>query len=1017
MQPKSDLLKFFSNYIILLISFLIIIRLFNLYTNKNDNSNNCQVIFVSEKSKIQADSILATLSLEEKIKQLIIYQFSDKDSVDNNLLTNLGGIFYKTDSSHKFIKIKNQLIATSKNHPFIGTQPNITFLKSLKNINTFKNEYSFKAIKDSNLYSKSLQLLFQQYKELGVNICLTLNSNISKDTIKYDSVFVNQNMNKIIEFIKLASENNILSYIQNPQLPNDSLLNNKFNHFYIKLLKSGLSCITMSDTLKFSLRDTKNNQLNYNGLKIAYLKSKEQLAGYFSNGFDMFLSSVPPDSIFKEIIKLIDYNMITEKDLDEKLIKILQAKQWIAKNKKKKETSVQSHSILSLVLPRKIIKNSLITIYNNKNTLPFKKIIRQNYYIFSIGNTNWNDFIENARLYADFKYKKLKTDSNQIDAYTKYLKNYNIIFLIDTILPKNTIIPILDSCSNNNKVVILNFGNNDNCKSLLNFSALVHSFDTSKLAQQYAAQLLFGGIASKGQMPFYLNDSLSYLAGIQNPKTRLEYTIPEEAGIDSKKLLKIDTIANEGIYRGAFPGCQVFVAKKGKVIYHKTYGYHTYSKKRRVKKTDLYDIASVTKIASTTIASMKMLENGKINLDAPLGNYFKDTKIDYTRIKPDTIVHIDTLYLSEIKNIKKFAKETDTIHLNDSIIVAYDTLFIKLTPKNNIFKVTLRELLVHKSGILPALPILPYLLYKKNWLESLNLNDSLHDISAASDSVYKIQKDTIQQDTNIFIFNRKKELKKAFEQFYSNRYLKDSAEVEIAENFYLKNQAFDTLWINTKQLAVYSKKVYEYSDVNMILLQMAIDTINKKPIDDFMKSNFYEPLGMRYTSYKPLKYFSKNKITPTENDKYWRAQIVHGHVHDPSAALLGGISGNAGLFSTANDLGILFQMLLNGGEYGGKKYLSKKTINLFTKHQEDSHRGLGFNKKTKRGIIAHSASNQSYGHTGFTGTCVWVDPENELVYVFISNRVHPNIKNFRINSYKIRQKIHQVVYDSFINNY
>jgi len=173
-------------------------------------------------------------------------------------------------------------------------------------------------------------------------------------------------------------------------------------------------------------------------------------------------------------------------------------------------------------------------------------------------------------------------------------------------------------------------------------------------------------------------------------------------------------------------------------------------------------------------------------------------------------------------------------------------------------------------------------------------------------------------------------------------------------------------------------------------------------------------MGLKTMTYNPLKYFNSQRIVPTENDRYWREQLLRGNVHDPSAAMLGGISGNAGLFSNAYDLAIVGQMWLNGGTYGGNRYISEGTVRKFTARQEDSHRGLGFDKPSRKSIIGKGASADSFGHTGFTGTCIWVDPVHQLVFVFLSNRVHPDPKNGRINSMQIRQKIHSIVYEAIL---
>jgi CubicO group peptidase (beta-lactamase class C family) len=209
-------------------------------------------------------------------------------------------------------------------------------------------------------------------------------------------------------------------------------------------------------------------------------------------------------------------------------------------------------------------------------------------------------------------------------------------------------------------------------------------------------------------------------------------------------------------------------------------------------------------------------------------------------------------------------------------------------------------------------------------------------------------------------------------------------------------------------------KNYLYSDMNFYLVMKIIEAAAKTTIDKFLSQCFYTPLNLRYICYNPLDTFKTEQIVPTEEEKIFRKQLIHGYVHDPTAALLGGISGNAGVFSNAEDLGILMQMLLNKGAYGGRRFLSEETVDLFTSAQEGVYRGLGWDHQTQAGMkmIAPGASVETYGHTGFTGTCVWVDPENEIVYVFLSNRVHPKSSNQKINSMHIRQKVMQVIYDA-----
>jgi len=554
-------------------------------------------------------------------------------------------------------------------------------------------------------------------------------------------------------------------------------------------------------------------------------------------------------------------------------------------------------------------------------------------------------------------------------------------------------------------LIVINLGSLENLIQLKDFKNIIQTYGNSEFEQQICAQALMGGTAFNGSLPNYFKEKKQFGDTIITKKNRLKYAQPEEVNMNSQKLSKIDSIAQREIELGSFPGCQVFVAYKGVIVYNKQFGYQTYSKKDAVKESDMYDLASLTKISATTLAAMKMFDTGKMNLNTTLSECMKNTKIDYTRIIPDTIIKIDTLLKREIPNLKKLVQTTDTINLNDSTIVTFDTIIAKLTPSRNIFKVKISEMMVHESGIMPVLPILPYILYKipqkrKTFrIKTTTLND-VND-SLQNEPVY---------DT-IYTMEKKVKRTEAFSKYYT-RTKTDSSAMQIAENMYFKNVYRDTLWIETKQLNVSKEKKYQYSDVNMILVQMAIDSLNGKNINKYLLENFYDELGLKNTCFLPLEKHSRAEIVPTALDKVWRNQLLHGYVHDPSAAMLGGIAGNAGLFSSAKEQGILYQMLLNKGTYGGKRYLSAETIEKFTKRQEGYVRALGFEVQSSKAIMSRYASPKTYGHTGFTGNCVWVDPENELVYVFLSNRVHPDSKNGKINGHRVRQKIHDAVYEA-----
>ena len=216
-----------------------------------------------------------------------------------------------------------------------------------------------------------------------------------------------------------------------------------------------------------------------------------------------------------------------------------------------------------------------------------------------------------------------------------------------------------------------------------------------------------------------------------------------------------------------------------------------------------------------------------------------------------------------------------------------------------------------------------------------------------------------------------------------------------------------------------SQKKYKYSDIGYYFLKEIIEKKFGKGLDHVVDSLYYNSLGLQYTSYNPLKKYKLSQITPTENDLIYRKQLVHGYVHDQGAAMLGGIGGHAGLFSNATELAAIMQLFLNDGTYGGERYIGDSTINYFTSapfRGTDNRRGIGFDKPTldlKGGPTCDAVSMKSYGHSGFTGTRAWVDPEHELVYIFLSNRVYPDANNWKLVKNDIRTRIEKVIYNSF----
>ena len=491
-------------------------------------------------------------------------------------------------------------------------------------------------------------------------------------------------------------------------------------------------------------------------------------------------------------------------------------------------------------------------------------------------------------------------------------KSFNtlIIQLTDADLANPQILGFINDNSKIKNVVLAFYGKGDNLPKLNSLSVpIIWCSRLSQIAAWYGAEALFGGVAITQNLLADYSTKYRANTGYLTKKIRLEYTIPEAAGVFSDNLAEIDKIADEAIRNQATPGCVVLVAKDGKVIFNKAYGYHTYDKVQPDKLNDIFDLASVTKVSATTIEAMRVYEEGRLNLDSTLGSY------------------------------------------------------IPMTRRSDKSSLSIRELLEHQSGLIPDIQT-----YEK-------LKPA--DISVDSSTIYPNK---------------------------------------VADHYYLRKDYFkDVMWADILNSPLKTRGQYVYSDLSMVVMQQVLETITATPLNNYVQQNFYGPLGMQSAGFLPLNRFPRSRLIPTEDDEVFRHSLLQGYVHDPTAALLSGVSGNAGLFASANDLAILYQLLLNKGSYGGVQYFKPQTVDLFTAKQSPvSRRGLGFDRwdpVADKHYPSKLASDQTYGHTGYTGTCVWVDPKYGLVYVFLSNRVNPKVTD-KLSTLQIRGRIQDVVYQA-----
>ncbi|MBO9672846.1 MAG: serine hydrolase [Sphingobacteriaceae bacterium] len=557
------------------------------------------------------------------------------------------------------------------------------------------------------------------------------------------------------------------------------------------------------------------------------------------------------------------------------------------------------------------ISNTTVLLNNQDAIVPLKSLEKKNIAAVSLSFAYSNVFDSLANKYdkiTSFSADSYK-DSVNLNDLEDDLKYFNTILISidDQNVNKAKYINFINSISKNKQVIISFFGNGPGLKSFdLLKSPIIWTAQNNADAAAIVPQYIFGGIAAVNKLTTTFSARYTMGSGFVTTATRLKYTVPEDAGINSNNLKEIDAIASEAISQKATPGLVVLIAKDGKVIFNKAYGTHTYDTNVPDKVTDIFDLASVTKVTATTPAVMRLFEEGKLKLDTNIGAYIPKART---------------------------------------------------TPMNNI---QIREVMLHQAGFIPYIPFHDY----------VKTGDYSRDSSAAFPT-------------------------------------------KVADNYYIKKGFFkDFMWPKMLNSPIKTRGKYVYSDISMYVMKDIVEHISEEPLNQYTYENFYKPLGMQTAGFLPRNRFKPEQIIPTEDDKYFRKTLLVGYVHDQGAALAGGVSGHAGLFASANDLAIIYQMLLNRGTYGGVEYFKSATVDMFTSKQSDvSRRGLGFDRwdpDSTKHYPSDLASPQTYGHTGYTGTCVWVDPSRGLVYIFLSNRVNPTVTD-KLSNLKIRGRIQDVV--------
>jgi len=650
----------------------------------------------------------------------------------------------------------------------------------------------------------------------------------------------------------------------------------------------------------------------------------------FTNGNDFLSDPKNIDAAIKSISKATRKNKALADQLDRSVKKILSAKYEVGLATRKfintNNLFHRLHSIEARLLKQQLVEAAITVVQNSSELIPIQKLDDQKFASISVGRESDNEFTFFLSKYVGFEHFTMKSE-NDTSELLPQLKDKDVIIV--ALFPSadslaKHVAGQINKLAKTHQIIVCAFGNPGSLSCFENIPTLMVSYLDAPGFPKATAEIIFGGIKAQGKLSIKISDALPEGKGLRiNGLHRLSYSSPEAAGMDSRTMEKIESIANEAISMGGTPGCHVLVARDGKIVYEKSFGWLTYEKKIPVSDETIYDLASVTKVSATLQGVMYLQEKGLIDINKKA-----------------------SVYLPELK-------------------------------KSNKEDFTIKDIITHQAGLWPYLPF---------WSETV--------------------KDSA-----------------AFKKYY-NRTVSVEYPFPVAENLFATKSMKDSLWhwiIKAKVRDKPARSVfdYRYSDMGFYIMQHLNEKLLGQPQEEFLQKNIYQPIGASSLGYLPLRRFPANQIAATEYDTLFRKSLLIGYVHDQGAAMHGGIAGHAGLFSNANDLAKLGQMWLNKGSYGGIRFFKPETIELFTaKQYEDSRRGLGWDKPVLNDASSPTsmyASAKTFGHTGFTGTCIWVDPEFNLVYIFLSNRVHPDMNNTKILNANIRPRIQEVVYQSIFD--
>ena len=942
------------------------------------------------------DSVMKSLSQEERIAQLIwISAYSNEDIEYDNQLCNLvkqsgvGGIVFFQGNAEKEAVMTNYFRKLSKVPPVIAVDGEWGIGMRLRDVAKFPYQMTLGAIADDSLIYRMGVAVASQMKREGVNVNLApvadVNNNprnpvinfrsfgenplnVSRKTHMYMSAMQDNGIFAVAKHFPGHGDTDVDSHLDLPSikqnashmdsvelLPFRNLIADGISgvmpgHLSVPALDSAVGAIT---TFSYPiLTGVLRNKLGFKGLVISDAMNMGGITRYanpgevelksLKSGMDVLEYVNDPVLAVKSISDGIKKGVISQSLIDEKCRRVLALKYWAGLAKPSVVNDNNITDDLSPADSRVLISDlyaNAITVLNNRNNLiPLMHLDSLKIATVAINRSDIATFQERLSGYTLTDNYFIDTiECKTTDDLLKKLGGYDLViagvFGTDQRPNKDFGIPqglnaLLGKLTGSTKCIVTYFGNPyaiDRLDEATKAAGLIVAYQENKFTEDLSAQLIFGAIGAKGKLPVTINQNYPAGTGINTMgDLRLRYGLPESAGVDSKLLeTRVDSIANLGLKAHAYPGCEIMIARKGTVIFSKTYGYQTYDNRTAVSPEDLYDLASVSKITGPLPGLMILNGEGKFSPDRTLGSYLPDFK------------------------------------------------------KSNKSDLLLRDMLAHQAGLRDWIPF---------W------------------------KETVKKDGRF--------KSGIFSHEYSTKY-----PVKVANDLYINKNYRKEIFREIRKSKLSGEKKYVYSDLTFIIVPQIITNITGQKWYDFVTEHVYHKLGAYTIGFNPYLRYPMARIVPTEYDSLFRKQLLHGTVHDEGAAMLGGISGHAGLFATANDLMKVMEMYRRMGSYGGEQIISSDIMKEYTRYQfpeNKNRRGLGFDKplvnnrelKQEDTYPTGGASPESFGHSGYTGTFVWMDPVSEITYVFFCNRVYPTRNNNLLSDMNIRTEILQAIYDS-----